>query len=54
MKVKSVILEFDNNNDFSVEYIETQLAQKGIIPLRWAVVKIENKKLLVNVAYQTG
>ena len=32
----------------TVEYVEDFIAKSGFKPLRWAIVKIENKKLLID------
>ena len=52
MQIESKIIELENNGDFSVEYIESQLRQKNIVPLRWAIVDIKETMFCVNVAYE--
>ena len=52
MQIISEIVELENIGNFSVEYIETQLKQKNIVPLRWAIVDIQETIFLVNVAFE--
>ena len=52
MQIVSEIIELENIGNFSVEYIETQLKQKNIVPLRWAIVDIKETIFLVNVAFE--
>lgn len=52
MKIESTILKLENTGDFSVENIENQIARQGVVPLRWAIVEVDCKYLLVNTAYQ--
>ena len=40
MSIVSEILEIENNNNPSTEYVECELKKRGIEPLRWAIVKI--------------
>lgn len=51
MSIVSEILEIKNNGNPSTEYIETELKNRGIEPLRWAIVKISNDFFTINVAY---
>lgn len=51
MRIKSTILELNNTGDISVDYIESQIAQKGVKPLRWAIVKIDTDKVFIGIAY---
>lgn len=50
MQVISKIIEINNNNSPSIEYIEGELERLNINPLRWAVVKITNQKYIISVA----
>ena len=53
MQIQSKIFEIKNIRNFSVEYIESQLKNVYmIIPLRWAIVDINDDFLFVNVAYE--
>lgn len=53
MQIESKIIEIENTKDFSVEYVESQLQQRNIEPLRWAIVDINEKTFSINVAYET-
>ena len=50
MQVESEIIEIPNNNTPSVEYIETELTNRNINPLRWAIVHVSDKMYTVSVA----
>ena len=43
MQAKSEIVKIKNNNNPSVEYIESELKMLGIEPLRWAVVEVNDE-----------
>ena len=51
MSIVSEILEIENNNNPSTEYVECELKKRGIEPLRWAIVKISKDFFTINVAY---
>ena len=51
MQIISEILNIPNNGNPSTEYIENELAKKGILPLRWAIVKISKDFFTINCAY---
>ena len=53
MQIETTIIELENTKNFSVEYVESQLQQRNIEPLRWAIVDINEKTFSVNVAYET-
>ncbi|MFH0702937.1 MAG: hypothetical protein V2B14_05300 [bacterium] len=38
----------DKPKNLTVEYIENFIIQSGFEPLRWAIVKFENNKLIVD------
>ena len=49
MKAISKIIEISNPKKITTEYIETELQQRNIIPLRWSVVKIDKVSIFLNV-----
>lgn len=51
MSIVSEILNIKNNGNPTTEYVEEELKKLGIIPLRWAIVKIGNDFFTINVAY---
>lgn len=54
MQIQSKIFEIKNIGDFSVEYIESQLKNLYmIIPLRWAIVEINNDSIFINTAFES-
>ena len=48
MKVLVKTFSLDTINNINVEYIEKYIKDNGFDPLRWAIVKIENNKLLID------
>lgn len=53
MQIQSKIFQVKNIEDFSVEYIESQLKNLYmIIPLRWAIVDINKNYIFINTAFQ--
>ncbi len=44
--------EIEKNINLTGSYIENSLAQKGIEPLRWAIVDTTDKNLIVSVSYR--
>lgn len=48
IKSDIVKIEFTNNN----QRIEDILKSKGIKPVRWAVVAVENNEMLISVSYE--
>lgn len=50
MHVVSEIIEIENNNAPTVEYIESELTKRNINPLRWAIVHVGDKIYTVSVA----
>ena len=51
MSIVSEIIDIKNNGNPTTEYVEEELKKQGIIPLRWAIVKIGNDFFTINVAY---
>ena len=51
MQIVSEIIDIPNNGNPSTEYIEQELSKKGIVPLRWAIVKISKDSFTINCAY---
>ena len=44
--------EIEKTEDLTASYIENCLAQKGIEPLRWAIVDTTDENLIVSVSYK--
>ena len=53
MSIISKIVKIEVDSDLSDDYIETELLKMGINPLRWAIVKVDNKSLTISVALET-
>lgn len=51
MEIVSKIINIKNNGNPTSEYIEKELKNNGIIPLRWAIVKISKDFFTINTAY---
>ena len=51
METVSKIINIKNNGNPTSEYIEQELKNNGIIPLRWAIVKISKDFFTINTAY---
>lgn len=49
MKINSKIIEIRNIGKPSTEYIEQELTNINIIPLRWAIVYVSDKIYKVSV-----
>lgn len=50
MQIESTILEFKNTGNFSTEYIESLLTQNNKLPLRWAIVDVNDNYFKVSIA----
>lgn len=50
MQAVSELVKIPNNHKPSVEYIENELTKLNIIPLRWAIVHVDDKMYTVSVA----
>ena len=44
--------EIEKTEDLTASYIENCLEQKGIEPLRWAIVDTTDKNLILSVSYK--
>jgi len=53
MKVISDIIEIPKIEDFDNYYIEDELSKRGIDPIRWAIVEVSEKLILISVSYNT-
>ena len=51
MAIVSENINIKNTGEPSTEYVETELKKSGIVPLRWAIVKISKDFFTINVAY---
>lgn len=47
----SKLIKIKKSEGISTEYIEDELRKLNIEPLRWAIVKIQDKSFTINVAY---
>lgn len=52
MQIESKIFKIKNTKNFSVENIESQLKSYMIIPLRWAIIQLDDKYLYVNTSFE--
>ena len=50
MEIVSKLVEIDARLPVDNDFIESKLAEMGINPLRWAIVKVENNILTVSLA----
>jgi len=51
MQIVSENINIPTTENISTEYIENFLKEKGINPLRWAIVKTEENMYTVNCAH---
>ena len=51
MAIVSENINIKNTGEPSTEYVENELKKSGIVPLRWAIVKISKDFFTINVAY---
>ena len=52
MNINSKLIKIKKTTSVTSEQIEMALNKLGIIPLRWAIVKTEDDKLTISVAYE--
>lgn len=50
MRVESQIVKIPKLNNLSVENIEYELTKLNILPIRWAIVHVDDKMYTVSVA----
>lgn len=50
MEIISKLVEIEANLPVDNDYIEKKLAQMGIKPLRWAIVKVDKSSLTISLA----
>lgn len=50
MRVESQIVKIPKLKNLSVENIEFELTKLNIIPLRWAIVHVDDKMYTISVA----
>lgn len=50
MEIVSKLIEIEADLPINSSFIETKLKEMEINPLRWAIVKIENNLITVNLA----
>lgn len=53
MEITSKLVEIEAELPVDNEYIEKKLADMGIKPLRWAIVKIEKNILTISLACES-
>ena len=52
MEILSKLIEIEAELPVYNDYIEKQIREMGIEPLRWAIVKVESSKLTISLAYE--
>jgi len=52
LEVLSKLVEIEATLPVDNNFIEAKLADKNIIPLRWAIVKVNENKLTISLAYE--
>lgn len=52
MKIVSKDVKIPKIENISSGYIEEMLKKQGINPLRWAIVKVTEKALIVSVSFE--
>lgn len=51
MQITSTIVDIPKTDNPSTEYIESELKKLNIVPLRWAIVDINEKNFTINCAF---
>ena len=54
MKIISKTVEIKAKFPISSEYIESELKKIGIIPLRWAIVKVDCNNFAISLAFESS
>ncbi len=49
--ISSKDVKIKKTNDFTSEYIETELKKQGYDVLRWAITNYDDTDYIVNIAY---
>ena len=52
MQIESKIVNIPYINNVSTEYVEDELKKLGINPLRWAIVKADDKNFTISCAFE--
>lgn len=52
MEILSKLIEIEAALPVDNEYIEKQIHEMGIEPLRWAIVKVQGSLLTISLAYE--
>jgi len=52
MEILSKLIEIEAELPVYNDYIEKQIREMGIEPLRWAIVKVNGNKLTISLAYE--
>ena len=50
--IVSESVKINRIENISTEYIENELKKQGIEPIRWAITKVEEKSLIITLAYE--
>jgi len=50
MEIISKLVEIEANLPTTTEFIEAKLKEMEIVPLRWAIVKVDGNKLTISLA----
>ena len=50
MRIESRIVKIKNNNTPTTEYIEKELNDQNINPIRWAIVEVSEEYYTISVA----
>ena len=53
MAIVSKLIEIEAEMPVDNEFIEAALHEIGILPLRWAVVKVDENNLTVSLSYES-
>lgn len=51
MKIITDEIKIPKTETVTTQYVENQLGSRGIVPLRWAIVKKDAQNFVVNVSY---
>lgn len=51
MKIITDEIKIPKTETVTTQYVENQLCTRGIVPLRWAIVKKDAQNFVVNVSY---
>jgi len=52
MEIVSKLVEIEAKLPVDNDFVEKKLYAMGIVPLRWAIVKVKNNILTISLAYE--